>query len=208
MYDITYQSMVLTSVLHSDLGLVASKHARQLFPTELRAKVRVQSEAFVTHPRPVDVRALREQLGLPAEGALIGFFGRSLEAVRGFDIFLQVARQLRQARPDLQFLVIGAEQTRYGNELTYLNGVSFKQYALNKAEMKVTDILWRELLPYDQFIDHLACRTWPSTQFEGPELEPTQWQPACHPVIPSIVCAGSREGRERRILFDPYVVIP
>jgi glycosyltransferase involved in cell wall biosynthesis len=149
--------MVLVSVAYADLGMVASEHARTLFPPELRPKVRAQSEGFPL-PQPVgDRRAARARLGLPVAGPLIGFFGRTLESVRGFDIFLQVAKRVRAVRPDVRVLVIGSEGTLYGNEERYLGQVSFKQYALQQAGVREGDLIWRDFLPYGEFLAHIGC---------------------------------------------------
>jgi glycosyltransferase involved in cell wall biosynthesis len=155
--DVSYRAMVQVSVSQSELGLVASNHARNLFPSELQSKVRVQSEGVPMHALPDDIPALKQRLGLPAEGPILGFFGRTLEAVRGFDIFLQVAARLRSAMPALNLLVIGSNDVLYGNEQRYLGGRSFKQHALEQADLPEADIIWRDFLPYDEFLAHLAC---------------------------------------------------
>jgi glycosyltransferase involved in cell wall biosynthesis len=156
-HDLTYRSLVLGCVAHSELGLVASDHARALFPAEFHAKVRVQSEGCELPRLPPSRRAWRRPLGLPVDSPLIGFFGRSLEAVRGFDVFLHVFKRVRELRPEVQAVVIGSETTLYGNEERYLGGRSFKQYALESAGIAEGDVIWRGFLPYQQFLAHLAC---------------------------------------------------
>ncbi|RMH53108.1 MAG: glycosyltransferase [Bacteroidetes bacterium] len=151
------EALTHTSLLHADLGVVPSHHARQLFPPELQPKIRVQMEGFEVSTRPPGGPAERRALGLPAEGPIVGFFGRTLEAVRGFDVFAQVMRRLREIRPDLHVLVIGEEATIYGNETPYLNGLSFKQWALQQAGLDAGSIHWRGFMPYDAFRQYLAC---------------------------------------------------
>jgi len=109
------------------------------------------------HPLPHDVPALRRRLGLPPDGPIVAFFGRTLEAVRGFDVFLKVAARLREALPSVHVLVIGSEATLYGNEQAYIGARSFKGHALALAGLHSTDIIWRDFLPYDQFVEHLTC---------------------------------------------------
>ena len=89
-----FESLIYTSIINSDLGVVPSEHAKGLYPPELRSKIRVQMEGFDAENVPSGGPAEREALGLPTEGKLIGFFGRTLEAVRGFDIFLHAAKRL------------------------------------------------------------------------------------------------------------------
>jgi glycosyltransferase involved in cell wall biosynthesis len=100
---------------------------------------------------------MRKKLGLPVDAPLVGFCGRTLEAVRGFDIFLKVLRRVWQARPDVQAIAIGTAATLYGNEDIYLGQQSFKEYALAQAGVDAAAILWRDFLPYPTFLGHLAC---------------------------------------------------
>ncbi len=156
-HDLGYRAMIMSSVLYSDLGLVASGHARRMFPPELQGKVRVQSEGFQVPDPPDDRDALKERLGLPRERPLVAFFARSLESVRGFDVYLDVIRALRTRRPDVQPVVIGAEQTRYGNEALYLRGTSYKRHALDKSGVDEADVLWLDPMSHPRFVEHLQC---------------------------------------------------
>jgi hypothetical protein len=84
--DVSLRALIHSSVLQSDLCVVPSRHAKQLFPAELRSKVRVQMEGF-SLPAPVaDRAALRRDLGLATSGPIIGFAGWTLEGVRAASI--------------------------------------------------------------------------------------------------------------------------
>lgn len=152
--DISFRALVYSSVLNSDLCLVPSQHAKNLLPKELQNKVRVQVEGFVL-PALQDKSCLRQSIGLDAAKPVIGFAARTLEAVRGFDIFVQAAGKIKQARKDVQFLVIGDEKTVYGNEMTYLGDKSFKEYALAAAGLCEQDFVFKPFMPYDRFVNHL-----------------------------------------------------
>lgn len=151
------EALTYTSLLHADRGVVPSHHAKRLFPPELHPKIRVQMEGFDVDAMPPGGPDVRRSLGLPAEGPVVGFFGRTLEAVRGFDVFAQVVRRLRVVRPDLHVLVIGEERTIYGNETLYLNELTFKQWALWQAGLDAGSIHWRGFMPYEVFRQYLAC---------------------------------------------------
>jgi glycosyltransferase involved in cell wall biosynthesis len=153
--DMSFKSLVYTSVIHSDLAIVPSQHAKEFFPPELQSKIRVQMEGFQTHPLRYDKQALKKRLGLPDDGPIVGFVGRTLEAMRGFDIFAKVAVKLRAVRSELHFLVIGDEETIYGNEQTYLGGKSFKQYVLEVENLDESFFIFRGFLPYNDFLQHL-----------------------------------------------------
>jgi len=152
----SYKALLYASMMHSDVCVVPSEHAKRLLPYELQHKTRVQMEGFATDVNRAN-QEQRAMLGLPVDAPLIGFFGRTLEAVRGFDIFVSVAKRLREIEPSAQFLVIGDDQTIYGNERTYLGPISFKNYALARAGVSEDLFHWRSHLSYDDFRRHIAC---------------------------------------------------
>jgi glycosyltransferase involved in cell wall biosynthesis len=55
-----------------------------------------------------------------------------LESIRGFDIFMKVAKRISREMSDVIFLIAGDERTYYGHELHHLGGRSFKQFVLSQ----------------------------------------------------------------------------
>ena len=145
------------AMLQADLCIVPSAHARSLYPAELQPKIRVQMEGFDAGTIPDGSRSTRQALGLPADRPIVGFFSRTLEAVRGFDIFLRVAHRLHEMAPEVAFVVIGEERTLYGNETAYLDGKSFKEFALAQTGVPAELFHWYPLLPYERFREYVAC---------------------------------------------------
>jgi glycosyltransferase involved in cell wall biosynthesis len=152
-----FESLVFSTAVNSDRVIVPSAHAANLLPVELRHKVRVRMEGFRLPNLYPDKLALRRKYGLPETGPVIGFASRTLEAMRGFDIFLNAAAHLKQRFPELTVLVLGSEQTMYGNELTYLNGKSFKQFAMEQLNIEPGFFISRDYLAYDAFHEHLQA---------------------------------------------------
>lgn len=152
-----FQSLVYASAVNSDRVIVPSRHAADYFPSELQPKIRVQMEGFNLPERCPDKRAIRTKYGLPTDGPIIGFASRTLEAMRGFDIFLDVVKRLKIIRTDLHVLVVGSEQTMYGNELTYLGGKSFKQQTMEELGIGDDFFISRDYLAYDAFHEHLQA---------------------------------------------------
>ena len=119
--------------------------------------MRVQPEGFGLPTLVRDTAALRRDLGLSGSGPVVGFAGRTLEAVRGFDVFVRMAKVMRRARPDVQFLALGDEATLYGNETTYLGGKSFKQHVLETEGLDEGAITFKPFAPHDQFTRYLQA---------------------------------------------------
>jgi len=155
--DVSLRALIHASVLQSDLCIVPSRHARDLFPRELRPKVRVQPEGFVLPALAAEKRVLRRELGLPESAPVVGFAGRTLEAVRGFDVFMKMARALNKVRGDVRFLILGDEATLYGNETAYLAGKSFKQHVLDTEGLDEHATIFRPFMPLEQFTRHLQA---------------------------------------------------
>jgi len=157
MTHVTLQSLVYFSVLSSDLCIVPSQHARSLFPAQLQDRVRVQMEGFHPIQPAADRVLLRRELGLPEDGPLIGFAARTLEAVRGFDVFVKAAQIIHRALPEARFVAIGDEKTLYGNETIHLNGKSFRQYIWETAGMNGEPFSFKPFMTYDLFLRHLQA---------------------------------------------------
>jgi glycosyltransferase involved in cell wall biosynthesis len=155
--DVSLRALIHSSVIQSDLCIVPSRHAKALFPRELRSKVRVQTEGFALPPLPACRQALRRELGIAESAPLIGFAGRTLEAVRGFDIFFRAARAILKSRPDARFLVIGNEETIYGNESSYLGAKSFKQHVLDSDRLLEPAFIFKPFLARSEFIKHVQA---------------------------------------------------
>lgn len=155
--DVSLRSLIYSSVLSSDLSVVPSEYAKSLFPADLEHKIRVQMEGFEAPSPCADRKALRKELGLPVGSPVIGFAGRTLEAVRGFDIFVKAAIEIRKVRPESQFLVIGNESTIYGNESMYLGEKSFKRHVFDSTGINEADFIFRDFMPRSDFIRHVQC---------------------------------------------------
>ncbi|HET6421538.1 MAG TPA: glycosyltransferase [Geobacteraceae bacterium] len=155
--DVSLRALINSSVLGSDLCIVPSAYAKNLFPADLVHKIRVQMEGFLL-PHPCeDRKTLRVQLGLPPDAPIVGFAGRSLESVRGFDIFAKAALEIRHTRPDARFLAIGSESTLYGNESMYLGNLSFKRYVLDALGLGEDDFIFKDFMPRDDFIGYVQA---------------------------------------------------
>jgi glycosyltransferase involved in cell wall biosynthesis len=71
---------------------------------------------------------------LPAEGRVVTFVARGLESLRGFDLFVRLARRIARARSDVLFVVAGDEKTYYGWDGLRTGGLPFKEWVLRREE--------------------------------------------------------------------------
>jgi glycosyltransferase involved in cell wall biosynthesis len=157
MAHVTLQALVHSSLLNSDLCVVPSRHARGLIPASLQDRVRVQMEGFRPIPPVTDRNSLRREIGLPEDAPIIGFAARTLEAVRGFDVFAKAAQILHRSLPTARFLAIGDEKTLYGNETIHLKGKSFRQHTWETAGIDAELFLLKPFMSYEVFVKHLQA---------------------------------------------------
>jgi glycosyltransferase involved in cell wall biosynthesis len=70
----------------------------------------------------------------PADAKIVTYVARGLEAMRGFDIFMEVAYQICQKRDDIHFVVAGNPQTHYGSEMITVKEQTFKDYVMKQRD--------------------------------------------------------------------------
>jgi glycosyltransferase involved in cell wall biosynthesis len=135
LFNATFHAMNLLQTPMLDAAYTPTQFQFNNAPDELKSKLRVIFDG-------VDVEFLRRKT-LPRpftfRGATIGpntrvvtFASRGLESIRGFDIFMKVAKRISREMSDVIFLIAGDERTYYGHELHHLGGRSFKQFVLSQ----------------------------------------------------------------------------
>src|SRR5262249_45558724 len=78
---------------------------------------------------------------------VVTYVSRGLESVRGFDIFMQVAKRITAAMDNVVFLIAGEERTHYGHEVHYLGQHSFKHYVLSQDTYDLSKFHFLGLIP-------------------------------------------------------------
>lgn len=68
----------------------------------------------------------------PADAKVVTYVSRGLEAMRGFDVFMEVAHKISQKRDDVHFVIAGNPKTHYGSEMINIKEPTFKDYVLKQ----------------------------------------------------------------------------
>jgi glycosyltransferase involved in cell wall biosynthesis len=103
--------------------LLANSKASLAALRRLRPGVESRLITLGTPIRPVpevEARAARAALGVPADGILIGVFGR-LQRWKGQDVFVEAALQVARARQGSRFIVVGGSV--FGLEPAFFEGL-------------------------------------------------------------------------------------
>jgi glycosyltransferase involved in cell wall biosynthesis len=79
---------------------------------------------------------------LPPDMKIVSYVSRGMESMRGFDIFMKVAKRVCDERDDVVFVVVGEDRVAYGGDLRFTDGMTFKQWVLSQDDFDLSRILF------------------------------------------------------------------
>jgi glycosyltransferase involved in cell wall biosynthesis len=128
---------------------------RNLFPATYHHKIRTIFDGIdTTLWRPQE--GLPRQIGnwsIPEGMRVVTYVSRGLESIRGFDIFMKVAKRLCDLRKDVIFFVVGEDRICYGGDADFTGSSSFKQWVLAREDYDLSRFIFTGLLPTPQLVD-------------------------------------------------------
>jgi glycosyltransferase involved in cell wall biosynthesis len=129
----TYHTCTYLQLHAADAAYTPTYFQLQTAPPELRHKIRVifdgvDCQFFQRRPVPRPCTFRGRQIGPPTR--VVTYVSRGLESIRGFDVFMRLAKRIYQQFDDVVFLIAGQERTHYGHEMHYIGQQTFKQYVL------------------------------------------------------------------------------
>lgn len=140
---------VLLDLENCDAGYSPTRWQRNLFPPIFRDKIRTIFDGIDTTiwmPRAGVPRRIGDRVIGPGT-RIVTYVSRGMESIRGFDIFMKVAKQIYQKRSDVLFLVVGEDRVCYGGDLDFTGGKTFKQWVLERDDYDLSRILFTGPLP-------------------------------------------------------------
>lgn len=137
--------------LHAcDGGYTPTEYQLSTCPKELQYKLRVifdgvDCEMFQPREikRPVVFRGVKIEPGT----RVVTYVSPGLESVRGFDIFMKVAKKIYQEMPNVIFLIAGTPIVQYGFELFYIRNQSFKDWVLSQDKYDLSKFHFLDVVP-------------------------------------------------------------
>lgn len=141
----------LIALAQCDIGLSPTPWQRSTFPPEFLPKIHVAHEGVDTAwlaPDPAAKFNLPGGPRLDRQDEVITYFARGLEPMRGFHIFMRAIPEIQRARPNAEIVVVGAEETSYGNPPP--DGGTWKQYCLREvlSEIDLSRVHFLDRLPH------------------------------------------------------------
>lgn len=153
-----FEAVSYRILLHCDLAITPSAHARAMFPEVLRHKIIPQMDGFDSKQIelycPEDVPFQKE------EGCIyIGFTSRTLSSEKGYEQFVQISKRLAEVNDSVRFVVIGQKDgVSYGYENIFLDNTfgkgnkTFSDYLFEKYDVPEDKYIFLDQhLPYKAF---------------------------------------------------------
>jgi glycosyltransferase involved in cell wall biosynthesis len=149
--------MILLDLQTCRAGYCPTQYQRSLFPPEYQPKLETIFDGIDTElwyrrqpPRRIGNREI------PKNTRIVTYVSRGFEAMRGFDIFMKVAKRICDARPDVIFVCVGSDRTCYGGELNYIKAKTFREYVLSQDKYDRSRFIFTGMVPTAELVN-LLC---------------------------------------------------
>jgi glycosyltransferase involved in cell wall biosynthesis len=151
-------AMILLDLDNCTLGYCPTAWQRSLFPAEYLPKLHTLFDGLDTdlwRPNPAAPRRIGDR-EVPAGTRIVTYVSRGMESIRGFDIFMQVAKKLCDRRADVVFAVVGTDRVCYGGDQRFTGGKSFKEWVLSRDDYDPSRFVFTGSIPEAALANLLA----------------------------------------------------
>jgi glycosyltransferase involved in cell wall biosynthesis len=149
---------VLLDLENCDIGYSPTRWQRSLFPALFQPKIRTIFDGIDTtiwKPLPGTPRKIGDRT-IPDGTRIVTYVSRGMESIRGFDIFMKVAKVICERRPNVLFLVVGEDRVCYGGDLEFTGGKTFKQWVLDRDTYDLSRFLFTGPVPIGTLVQLFA----------------------------------------------------
>lgn len=145
----TRNAALLLDLENCDAGYSPTRWQRDRLPGIFHDKVRVIFDGIDTTVWQRTAGAARLLAGerLPDGTRLVTYVSRGMESMRGFDVFMRIAKRLCDERSDVVVAVVGEDRVCYGGDENFTGGKSFKQWVLDQDDYDLSRIRFLGRLP-------------------------------------------------------------
>lgn len=135
---------LLLDLENCDAAYTPTQWQRDRLPALFHSRTQVIHDGIDTEfwkPRP----GLPRRIGgraIPDSVKLVTYVSRGFESMRGFDVFMKVAKTLCQRRDDVMFVVVGEDRCCYGGDEKVTGSKSFLKWVLAQDEYDLSRFLF------------------------------------------------------------------
>lgn len=129
-------AMILLDLHACSAGYTPTAWQRSLFPEPWGSRLEVIPDGVDTEfwRRRSGPRLIAGE-GIPDDVRVVTYVARGLEAMRGFDVFVRVAKRMLRERQRLLFAVVGEARTFYGNDEHHFDAPSFRDHVMRQEQV-------------------------------------------------------------------------
>jgi glycosyltransferase involved in cell wall biosynthesis len=149
-------SISLSALDAMDIGVTPTHWQHSQFPSPYRERITVQHDGINTalcRPRADAAVTLPGGRVLTAADRVVTYVARNLEPTRGFPQFMRAMERLLTRRPDVEVLVIGGDETSYGE--AHPSGRTWRQAMLDEVLIDPARIHFLGKMRYDHYLQAL-----------------------------------------------------
>jgi glycosyltransferase involved in cell wall biosynthesis len=153
----TRNAMILVDLQTCAAGYSPTEWQRSLFPREYQYKIAtifdgIDREFWYRRsgPRRVAGRTI------PDDVRIVTYVSRGFESMRGFDIFMKVAKRICDARRDVVFVVVGSDRVCYGGDLKHVKAKSFREHVLSQDNYDLSRFIFTGQIPPQELVEVLS----------------------------------------------------
>ena len=148
-------ALLLTDLENGNAAYSPTEYQKSLMPKIFHDKIRVIFDGIdTTIWKPVENRSRR--IGtreIPSGTKIVSYVSRGFESMRGFDLFMKVAKRICDERNDVVFVVVGEDRVCYGGDEKFTGGKTFKEWVLSQDNYDLDRILFTGRIPPTQLVD-------------------------------------------------------
>ena len=148
-------AMLLLDLETCRRGYSPTHFQQQLFPEVYRPKIDVIFDGIETdifRRKPGVARRIGDRL-IPPPTRIVTYVSRGFEAMRGFDIFMRVARRIYEQYPDVVFAVVGSDRICYGGDEKHIEHKTFREHVMAQADYDREKFIFTGLVPVSTLVD-------------------------------------------------------
>jgi len=130
----TRNAMILLDLETCRAGYTPTQYQWQLLPSAYKDKLRIIHDGVPTdiwHPQSIKELTIND-LEITSEQRIVTYVSRGFESMRGFDVFMRIAKEICDNNPDVYFLVVGTDRVCYGGDLNHIEEESFREHVLKQ----------------------------------------------------------------------------
>ncbi|MHC4400773.1 MAG: glycosyltransferase [Planctomycetota bacterium] len=144
----TRNAMILLDLQTCAAGYTPTNWQRSLLAAEYQYKIETIFDGIDTEFRhrrsaPRQIASRR----IPPDTRIVTYVSRGFESMRGFDVFMKVAKRICEARSDVIFVCVGSDRVCYGGDLRHVEAKTFREHVLSQDDYELDRFIFTGLVP-------------------------------------------------------------